>query len=103
MKLPSWFDKERQDRNRESKRQEIDWAKKTGGRRSAGSGSSFRQPQDNRTATHLDQIKFTRSGSFRISLGEWERIKSDALRAGRDPRLVIEFKPSGTTLIVTEA
>lgn len=103
MKLPNWFDKERQDRNRESKRQEIDWAKKTKGTRSAGSGSSWRRPQDNRTAIFLDQIKFTRAQSFRISLGEWQSLASDAAREGRDPRMVIEFKPSGITLIVTEA
>ena len=83
-------------------------AKETGGKVQPGSGSSWRAPEDVRGPLdesgdgYLDQHKFTDSGSFRITAKEWRKIRANARRAGREPRLIIEFPEHGIKLTVTE-
>jgi hypothetical protein len=101
--LPAWFDQQRERNNRRSRQQERQHATANNGKVQAGSGSSWRAPQDVRTPTHLDQLKFTDAASFRIDIREWQRTRADALRDGREPRLVISFERYGISLVVTEA
>ena len=76
-----------------------------GGRRQAGSGSSWRAPQDIKTEDYLVQVKYTDRASFTLKRSEWDSLARDAARAGRDPIMVIEFtggKDPGPRLVVTE-
>lgn len=102
MSLPSWFEKDREKQNARSQAQERKRAKETGGRVSAGSGSSWRSPQDNRTDEHMEQIKYTDRASYSLKMSEWEAIREDALRFGREPRLLIDFEKHGIRLLITE-
>lgn len=102
MPLPIWFDKNREKQNARSRRQEKDRAEQIGGRVQAGSGSSWRAPEDIRAEEFLEQIKFTDSKGFRITVEEWQRLRGHAERDGRSPRLVIDFERFGIRLIVTE-
>lgn len=100
--LPPWMsskgNKRRQ--NRRSSKQESDRAKEIGGRASAGSGSSYRSPQDVRNQEFLEQLKYTDANQYTIKAKEWESLKKDALKEGREPRMVVET-PFGR-LIITE-
>lgn len=112
--LPAWWsgkaDKKKQ--NRRSARLERAHAERTGGRVQAGSGSSWRAPEDvvgpideESGEGFLDQHKYTDKLQFPIKRAEWDRLRRNALRAGRDPRLVIEFQDGERTvlkLLVTE-
>lgn len=85
----------RSERNDRSERQERQRASEVGGRRSAGSGSSYRSPGDVRTDDVLEELKFTDKKSFSLKLAQWEDIKAKALKLGREPRMVIEFHRDG--------
>lgn len=101
--LPRWFDKPLQDQNRRSQQHERKLAKETGGRVTAGSGSSWRAPQDVKSDTHLIQHKYTDAKSFTINVErDWLPLVADAVRAGRDPALVINFDSHGKRIVVTE-
>jgi hypothetical protein len=103
MSMPKWFSDEgapRKERNRRSKKQETGRAKEIGGRATAGSGSSYRAPQDVFNRDFLEQLKFTDKESFTIKLAEWEQLEADARRAGREPRWVQEM--GGRRFIITE-
>lgn len=94
--------------NERSARQEAKHAKKTGGKVQAGSGSSWRAPEDVRGPLDedgdgfLDQLKSMASGRITITDKEWARSRKNARNAGRDPRWIIEFPNSGTTLMLVE-
>lgn len=92
--LPRWWD-ERKDRNRRSRRQEKRIAKESGSRVQAGSGSSWRAPQDIKGDEHLTQVKFTDRASYRLAAAELDAVLRDALQAGRDPRMILEFVSFG--------
>lgn len=100
--LPSWMSGsgQRKARNRRSARQERDRAQEIGGRVSAGSGSSWRSPQDVRNGEYLEQLKFTDKKQYTIKEDEWIGLRADALREGKEPRLVIDT-PFGR-LVITE-
>lgn len=100
--LPPWFNKDRERRNARSRKQEKERAEEIGGRTQAGSGSSWRAPEDIRAEGFLEQLKFTDSKGFRVTVDEWKRIKKNANNAGRLPRMVIEFSEYGITLVITE-
>ena len=96
MPLPAFFGKPGRDRNRRSQRQEAAHARKTGGRVQPGSGSSWRAPQDVRgplldESGHMDQLKFTDKTTYVLNLHELMKIRKDALQAGREGRLFVEF------------
>lgn len=91
MSLPAWLDS-RKHNNERSKRQEKTRARETGGKTSPGSGSSWRAPQDNRTTDDLEQIKFTDKKRFVLDVDEMEQVYQDALRAGRDPQMIVDFE-----------
>lgn len=100
--LPPWFSKNREKINRRSRSQERRYAEENRGRVQAGSGSSWRAPQDVKEDDYLTQLKFTDKQSFSIKVAEWKKIRKDAREAGRDPKLVIDFEKEGIRLIVTE-
>ena len=102
MDLPSWWDRQKQDQNRRSKKQEEQHAKRVGGKRQVGSGSSWRSPGDVRSEEYLDELKYTDAKSFSVSPVLWAGIKKKAALTGRTPRLIIRFDSSGLELIVTE-
>jgi hypothetical protein len=79
--------------------QEHKRAKEAGGRVMPGSGSSWRAPQDVVTETHLEQLKYTDGGGFRFLLRDWLMLREDAIRMGKDPRMVIEFMQQGGTSV----
>ena len=100
---PAWWDPDqRKTRNQRSKTQELNRAKDTGGRVQAGSGSSWRAPQDVVTGEHLEELKFTGKSSYSIKTSMWVKLRSNAVRLGREPKLVIDFVEEGVRLIVTE-
>lgn len=102
--VPAWW-REGQDRekqNRRSREQERNRAKATGGKVQAGSGSSWRAREDVKTPDYLEQLKFTDKKSFSLKLSEWKRIRDNAIKAGREPRMVVEFSGEQVTLIITE-
>jgi hypothetical protein len=82
----------RKTQNRRSREQERNRARETNGRTSPGSGSSWRSPQDNRTEHELEQIKFTDKKRFVLSVDELEKVYQDALKAGRDPQMIVDFE-----------
>lgn len=91
--LPHWMTGkgEKRTRNSRSRRQEQRRAEETGGKVQAGSGSSWRRPEDVVTPETLEQLKFTDSDGFRVTAAECQRILGNALRTGREPIIVIEF------------
>jgi hypothetical protein len=101
--LPEWFHKDRERQNTRSRKQERDYAKERQGKVQAGSGSSWRRPQDVQEADSLTQLKFTDKDSFTINVKEWKGIRADALRDGREGKIVIEFSKHGIRLAVSEA
>lgn len=101
--LPSWWSKESglRSQNHRSARQERKVAKEVGGRVQAGSGSSWRAPEDIVSDTHMIQHKGTKADSYRVVLKEWKRIIKNARQAGKEPALIIEFE-DGTKVLMTE-
>jgi hypothetical protein len=104
VELPAWFNDpgNRKKINERSARQERKRAEQVGGKVSAGSGSSYRSPQDVRSEGELEQLKFTDKDSFTIKVDEWKKIRDDALRFGREPRMVIDFEQHGIRMIIEE-
>lgn len=93
MSLPRWFNKDwRSEQNRQSRKQEEKEAKAVGGKRVAGSGSSWRSPGDIRTNQYLVECKFSYKRSFTITRRMLEQHISRALSLGRDPCFIIEFR-----------
>ena len=97
---PPWLDSRKRN-NARSRQQEASRANETGGRVSAGSGSSWRAPQDVRTADELEQIKFTDKKRFVLDADEMEKVYQDALRAGREPTMIVDFERHKKRAIIT--
>lgn len=102
MTMPEWWDKSRENNNRKSRAQERAVAKARGGKVQAGSGSSWRAPQDVKDDTHLIQVKFTGKKAFTLSKQDWKALRDDAMNSGREPAYVVTFEPEGTTLLIVE-
>ena len=109
--LPAYIDPDRAARkavNARSAKQEADHARKTGGKVQAGSGSSWRAPEDVRGPLDdddegfLDQLKSYETGRITITDEEWAKSRKNAHIAGREPRWIIEFPASGTRLKLVE-
>lgn len=110
--LPPWMEdtpkKKRQKINQRSAKQEKEHAQRTGGRVQAGSGSSWRAPEDVRGKLdaegggYLDQLKSFATGRYTLSAKEWIKLRRNAHKDGREPRLIIEFPEQGVRLVVTE-
>lgn len=100
--------KKRQDINARSARQEKEHAQRTGGQVQAGSGSSWRRPEDVRGRLDeegggfLDQLKSYATGRYTLTAKEWTKLRRNAHKDGREPRLIIEFPEHGVRLVVTE-
>lgn len=99
---PAWWDRDKQKQNSRSAQQERKVAKRTGGRVQAGSGSSWRAPQDVKTSTHLISVKYTDRASYSIKADDWAALVDDAAHTGREPALIIEFPERGIRLLVVE-
>ena len=57
----------------------------------AGSGSSWRAPQDVVAPEYLESLKFTDKHTFILDADDLLRLREDAFRLGREPKMVIEF------------
>jgi hypothetical protein len=105
-RLPGWWgdDEKRRERNRRTRKQEHDHAKKIGGKVQPGSGSSYRAPGDVRGETYLDELKWTENKSFTITRDLWRDIASKAQTQGREPRIILDFVGAGLPLrlVITE-
>lgn len=102
MPLPPWWDKRRESQNRRSRAQERSIASEAGGRTHPGSGSSWRKPRDISTDEFLVEAKYTDKAGYPLNVAEWEALRRDALRAGKEPVLVIDFPNRNLRLFVLE-
>lgn len=102
--LPAWWGEaaDKRVQNRRSAQKERKVAKETGGRVQAGSGSSWRAPQDVVTDEEMIQHKYTDAKGYRLTVEEWEVVRRDALQAGREPAMIVEFTRTGRRLLITE-
>lgn len=102
--LPDWWSEkaERKRQNAQSRKQERDHAKATGGKQQPGSGSSYRAPGDVRGRDTLDELKYTQRGSYSIKLAEWRDVRRKALLLGREPRMIVEFLDTGVVLEIRQ-
>lgn len=99
---PWWEESRRKQNNRDSKTQELRRARQVGGRVQAGSGSSWRAPNDVMTGDALEELKFTQKDSYRIRVVDWLRHRGNARRAGVEPTLIIDFPTHRIRLVVRE-
>lgn len=115
MPLPAWWHKEREGRNARSKKQERDFAKKTGGRTTRGSGSSHRDPGDVKVPggnipavdedSYLIEAKYTTDKKgFTITRDMVALHLSRSRNTGREPAFAIEFvgHPAYKLLVVLD-
>lgn len=110
--LPPWMEDNSKNRrksvNRRSQKQEKEHAQRTGGKVQAGSGSSWRAPEDVRGPLDeegggfLDQLKSYATGRYRLDANEWIKFRRNAHKDGREPRLIVEFPEHGVRLVITE-
>jgi hypothetical protein len=54
------------------------------------------------TPEYLESLKYTDLISFRLFVIEWKTLREQAHRAGKEPRMVIDFEKHGTRLVITE-
>lgn len=87
-------------RLRNSARQEHKIAIQMGGRRVAGSGSQPGNKGDVKAERWLVEAKQTKGARFTLTIGLWRKIFSEAVRASREPAMVIEL--SGRSLAVID-
>lgn len=101
---PSWMGKASKLRrqNARSAAQERDVAQSLGGRVQGGSGSSWRAPRDVKTPDELIECKYTDGGRYSLSAIAWNEYKKDALQAGKEAAMIIEFSQFGLKLKVVE-
>lgn len=85
---------------RRSVRQEKSIATAVGGRRVAGSGSQPGNKGDVRTERWLIEAKQTVKPSYRLTLDVWRKIEHHAIKAGREPVLIVEM--AGRSLAVMD-
>lgn len=99
--LPPWFGDKgaKRTQNSRSRKQEKRRAEEVGGKVQAGSGSSWRRPEDVVGPETVEQIKYTDAKGFAVKAAELERILQNALRNGREPVIVIEFSQQRIRLI----
>lgn len=98
--VPRWFGNKRKVNNARSRKQEKDRAQEIGGKAQVGSGSSWRAPQDVRGKGVLEQLKFTDGETLSINgAKDVRKVFLDALRSGREPYLVLEFKRFGLRVV----
>lgn len=105
MPLPSWMSPKQELRrqNRRSGAQERKRAIEQGGRTQPGSGSSWRARGDVVTPEYLESLKYTDHFTYRLDVREWWTHREQALQAGKEPRMVIDFVgATGTRLVVYE-
>lgn len=85
---------------RRSQSQEKSIARDMGGRRTPGSGSQDHSKGDVKTEEFLVEAKQTISTSYSLKLATWRAIKHQAIRANKEPAMVIEL--AGVKLAVID-
>lgn len=106
--LPAWWGEDRakadglRSQNRRSRAKEARVASEVGGRQMPGSGSSWRAPGDVKSDEQLIEHKFTDKRRFNLTLEDWEQARTDALKSGREPAMIVEFALTGRRLLITE-
>lgn len=97
--MPTWFGGRRQKQNKRSQKQEKKRAEELGGKTQAGSGSSWRAPQDIKANGILEQLKFTDKPTATVDVRHLRQLLDDAERAGRAPQYTIDFERYGIRLV----
>jgi len=100
MTFPSWWEKSRESNNRESRKQESNYAVKNGGKVQAGSGSSHRAKGDVKHGESLTEMKFTAKGSYSLTATTMKKIIGAADQLGREAEMVIDFTSHGIRAVV---
>lgn len=75
-------------------------AESRGSRPTPGSGNSPGRPGDFPDGEFLVEHKHTTNASFSVTLALWEKIRGEAYRQGKDPKMVLDIQ--GTILEVVE-
>lgn len=82
----------------EWERQEIDLAKRRGGRRTKGSGNGWVQRHDVHEKAIMWEAKQTEAASYSVKLATWRQLRKNATLAGQTPALALRIQ--GTNLVV---
>lgn len=100
--LPGWLSSKAKGRtqNSRSKAQEKKRAEETGGRLSAGSGSSYRSPGDVKSEDYLEEVKYTDKASYSLTVKVLNDIRRKARLTGREPRMVVDYEQHGIRAII---
>jgi len=83
---------------KEWQNQERAVAKRRGGRRTPGSGSGWRLPNDVREEKVLWEMKQTEGKSISIDRETWKHLRTNALLSGRMPALHLQIGHGKTSL-----
>jgi hypothetical protein len=72
---------------KEWEKQEKRVAQRRGGKRTPGSGSSWRLPNDVRESKVLWEMKQTGNTQITVKLTDWDKLRSNAILSGRMPAM----------------
>jgi hypothetical protein len=75
----------------DNKKDEQDWATRTGGTTQPNSGRNWHRKLDVRNDEFLVDCKETERASYTITVGQWEDLKRQANTERRSPMLKISF------------
>jgi hypothetical protein len=90
MGKPAWLDKKDNPR-KFSQRREKKIAKKMGGKLTANSGARWHSKGDIKTEDSLVEVKSTAGATMAIHKSWLEKIRDEAIKAGKDPVVVLDF------------
>lgn len=90
MSKPKWLDKEETPR-KFSQRRERKLGKKFGARTTANSGARWHSKGDLDDGAHLIEVKSTKSATMTVHLAWLEKIRDEAIKAGKTPAVVLDF------------
>jgi hypothetical protein len=75
-------------------------SKKTGARRQRGSGSGWLHQNDHKDERFLRESKSTEGKSISIKAEDWNKLRGNALRTGRQP--IMDIHIDGQWLVLHE-
>lgn len=90
MSIPKWMNKKETTRDF-SDRREKKFGKKMGARQTPNSGARWHSKGDLTTETHLIEVKSTIKGQMVVHKAWLEKIRQEAIKAGKTPMLVLDF------------
>jgi hypothetical protein len=76
---------------KEWEKQERRVVKRRGGRRTPGSGSGWRLPNDVRESKVLWEMKQTGNKQITVKLEDWDKVRSNALLSGKMPAMHLQI------------